>query len=390
MSRLLTWLFTRLRRSRFLPAGMLNRVSELETAPRPLDARVIVWFPTALDSLYQLRPWYAALRALDATHRLTVICRDSRVAATIRDESDLDALSLATSAELEQIADGVRVALYVNLDPLDFDCLRFPSMTHVFIGHGDSDKAVFTSNQVKAFDRYFVAGPAAVERLAGQLDFYDTDAHVVVVGQPQLDGMKRPDEPGPGRPVVVYTPTWEGAHSSVAYSSLLTHGIALIDSLVADGGYDLVYRPHPFTGHEDPAHGEADRAIAERVRRAGGRVDASPDLATAFNGASVLITDVSGVISFWLPTGRPILIAQTASAAPAGTLTAELPQLPAEDATRTADRVRELLADPPELAPIAEHHLGDLTPGAAIATFVEAVTRLIDEREALARRPTSH
>lgn len=383
VTRFVAWLFTRVRHSRLLPDGMLNRVSELPERGIDPATRVAVWFPTALDSLYQLRPWYAALRALRERTPVTVVCRDTRVARTVREESGLDAISLASSAELEAAAPGIAVALYVNLDPLDFDLLRFPTMTHVFIGHGESDKAVFVSNQVKAFDRYLVAGPAAVERLAASLPFYDTDAHVLTIGQPQLDGIARPAPPGPGRPVVVYAPTWEGAHRSVAYSSVASHGLALVDSLIADGRFAVVYRPHPFTGREDPAHGEASRRIAERVRAAGGRVDTSADLAEAFDGASLLITDVSAVTSFWLPTGRPILIAGSAESIPAGTLTASLPLLSPAEAGTAAARVGALLDDPPDLAGATAHHLGDTTPGVATRRFVDTVLTLIDERDAL-------
>src|SRR5699024_8765545 len=106
------------------------------------------------ESLYQLLPWLPAFEALDAQQRVVVICQDSRTAAKIRAASKLDVLTIARYGRLDDILSRSRVglALYVGHSPRNFDCLRFTDMTHVYLGHGDSDKAVSASNQVKAYD----------------------------------------------------------------------------------------------------------------------------------------------------------------------------------------------------------------------------------------------
>src|SRR5699024_11779907 len=88
--------------------------------------------------------------------------RDSRTPAIARTEAGLDCLTVGTVGQLGDIlaVSDVRRALYVNLDPLVFEALRFTGPAHVYLGHGDSDKDVFASHQVCAFDYYFVAGPA--------------------------------------------------------------------------------------------------------------------------------------------------------------------------------------------------------------------------------------
>ncbi len=383
--RLLLWATRRLRRSRFLPVTMVNRVADEHRLGQALTQRVLVYFPTALGTLYQVRPWYEPLRALDAVHPLVMVFRDSRTAERVRSETDFDCLSVGTSAQLDDIVlrSDVALALYVNLDPLDFDCLRFASMTHVYIGHGDSDKEVFVSNQVKAFDKYFVAGPAAVERLGHHLAYYDAAQRCVVIGQPQLDGFN-PAEPEPSRrAVVVYAPTWEGANPSSSYSSLLSHGPALVDSLIRDGGYDVVYRPHPLTGVEDPRYAAADHAIRRMLETTGHRVDVTETLESTFSGAAVLITDVSATVSYWLTTGRPVLMTKPTSEAtvPEGSLSASLPGLDAHDAGSTAAVVASLLVHPPPLDAIASFHLGDLREGDATASFIDACTELVDSRQ---------
>jgi len=382
-ARLQGWLISRIRRSRFLPAATVDRVADADRLNVALTQSVIVYFATSQVTLYQIRPWFPALRRLDAEFPLTVVCRDSRAAAIIREESELDCFTVGTQDDLDGILtrSDVKLALYINLDPLDFDCLRFASMMHVYIGHGDSAKGVFASNQVKAFDRYFIAGDAAAIRLERELLEFDATTRCVKIGQPQLDGFAPSAPIDGGRPVVVYAPTWEGAQSTQSHSSLLTHGRAIVDSLAKDGRFDIVYRPHPLTGSEDPRLAEVDAAIRRTLAGSGHRVDLSPTLASAFDGASALITDVSAAAGYWLVTGRPIIVTSDGVAAPMfGPQVASLAQ---GDAPRTAEIVASLVADPPDLAPVVAEHLGDITPGTATSAFVAACAAMIELRDRL-------
>lgn len=386
-SRLVRRVVAWLRRSRWFPTTAVDRIGDTALLALPVTQRVVVHLPTAPPSLYQLRPWYPALAALDAELPVLVVTRDSRTAAVVRTETSLDCRSAGTPAELDALlaAGDVALALHVNLDPLDFDLLRAGSMLHAYIGHGDSDKEVFSSNQVKAFDRYLVAGPAATERLGRELMLFDARDRCLEIGQPQLDGFA-PAPPDPAAPPrVVYAPTWEGAQRSASYSSLLSHGRTLVDALVADGRYRLVYRPHPLTGVDDPRFAAADAELRDVVRTAGHTVDTSPTLADAFAGASVLVTDVSAVTSYWLTTGRPLVVAlppREGAQVPDG-LAGAVPTLAVDDAPRVADVVAELLATPPDLADLAAHQLGDTRPGAATAAFVAACRDLVALRDRL-------
>ena len=84
------WAIGRLRRSRFLPAGMPDKLSDESRLGRGFDQQVMLYFPTTRDSLYQLRPWFHALQALDAVHPLVCVFKDSRTARAVRDETGLD------------------------------------------------------------------------------------------------------------------------------------------------------------------------------------------------------------------------------------------------------------------------------------------------------------
>lgn len=384
--RLRVWAISRLRRSRFLPVGMPDKVADEHRLWQAFSQPVMVYFATSQDTLYQLRPWYAALEALNASQPVVAVFRDSRTARIVAAETTLDCVTLASYGQLDAIlaASDVKLALYVNHDPINFECLRFASLAHVYLGHGDSDKGVFVSNQLKAYDFYFVAGQAAIDRVQGSVMFYDAAERCLPIGQPQIDAIQQ-DSRLPSRPVVLYAPTWEGAQPSVAYSSLVSHGPALVDSILGSDEFDLIYRPHPFTGNVTPAYAAIDAAIRAKVKAAGQRVDTTGTLADAIAGSSFLITDVSAVTSFWLPTGRPILVTEPVGAEVKATpdgISARLPRLAAPNAGNAAAIVAQILDSPPDYSDLVEHHLGDVSPGAATGNFIKACTKVIGQRDA--------
>lgn len=377
-ARVRQWGIARLRKSRFLPVGMPDKRSDEDRLGVPLRQRVLVFFPNGADALYQLRGWLPALEALDAVHGVVVVFRDSRTAAVVRAESRVDCLTLARYGQLDEIlaVSEVKLALYVNHDPINFECLRFTSLVHVYLGHGDSDKGVSVSNQVKAYDFCFLAGQAALDRTAGSVMLYDAAARSVLIGQPQLDAPVAIPAPDPARRTVLYAPTWEASQPSVSYGSLLTHGAAIVDALA--GTYRVIYRPHPLNGVIDPAYGEADAAIRARADR----VDTAVPLERSFADADLLITDVSAVTLNWLPSGKPVLVCRPRVAVPPSRLMDILPLL--DEGADVAVTVAEHLTDDPTSgarASLAEYYLGDTTPGVATARFLQACGDAIDLRD---------
>lgn len=390
------WGINRLRRSRFFPVTVPDKLGDDDRlAGTTLRHSVLVYFPDTQESLYQIEPWLAAFEALDARLPVVVVCQDSRTAARLRAASTLEVLTIARYGRLDDLLgrSDVKLALYVSHSARNFECLRFTSMVHVYLGHGDSDKGVSASNQVKAYDYCFVAGRAAVDRIARNVHSYDAAARCLTIGQPQLDVSGVLGLPAPGaadRPTILYAPTWEGAQPSVAYSSVLSHGETMVRALVESGRWRVLYRPHPLTGVTSPDYARADeriRALVEADPGGGHRVDTGT-LAEAFAGASLLLSDVSGVVLNWLPTGRPIVLTQPHGdqARVARTpLTLVLPSIPAQDAADIDAVARAALTDEDgraQRAELIEYYLTDVTPGAATARFVRACEAAARERDA--------
>lgn len=383
------------RRSRFFPVTIPDRLGEDDAlAGSRLPESVLVYFSDTQESLYQIDQWYPALEAVHRVLPVVVVCQDSRTAARIRAEISPRVLTIARYGRLDDLLShsDVRIALYVNHTPRNFECLRFTSPTHVYLGHGDSDKGVSASNQVKAYDYCFVAGRAAIDRIKAHVPRYDADSRCVAIGQPQLDGTgllpAEPIDPQqaipvPAHPRVLYAPTWEGAQPSVAYSSVLAHGPELVRSLLRDGGLAITYRPHPLIGVTSGDYAGADREIRRLLEASGGndhRVDVDVPLAASFRDAHLLVTDISGVPISWLPTGRALSVLPPALGIPLGGSTDLGPFMvdpPADGSWATL--VRDVLAAqtvPASRLAAASYYLSEGTDLAATARLIEALRRV--------------
>ena len=378
--RMRAWAIARLRRSRFLPSGMPDKLTDEDRLEKAFTQQVMLFFPTTRDSLYQLRPWFHAIKALNDIHPVIAVFRDSRTAGAVRAETGLDCVTLASYGQLDGILtlSDVKLALYVNHDPINFESLRFTSVVHVYLGHGDSDKGVSVSNQVKAYDYCFVAGQAAEDRTAAAVMMYDAAARSILIGQPQLDGITTPT-PSPaadGRRTVLYAPTWEASQPSVSYGSVKSHGEALVRALKAD--FRVIYRPHPLNGVIRQSYGAADSI----VRSLADRVDTSVTLEQSFADADILITDVSAVTLNWLPTGKPMLVTTPRVPYPPSKLMQIVPELAADDDFAAAVH-RHLEDDPTREArsELITYYLTDTSPGAATQRFVQACAEAMDTRD---------
>lgn len=358
------------------------------------DQQVVVFFPEPPRNTYQLEQWLEPLAALHERHGVVIMTQDSRTTARLRQVTSLPVLCVTWTATMEDLVrrGSLALALYVSHHPRNFQFLRWPELAHVYLGHGDSDKAVSASNQLKAYDRVFVAGQAAVDRIVETLMWFDT-GKVVRIGRPQLPASaSAPRERSAAPATVLYAPTWEGAQKSMSYSSVQSHGVALVQSLL-DAGLRVVYRPHPRTGANRSELAAADRAVRalfEEPRAAASRSAVVSDvpLGEAFAGADALITDVSSLAIEWLPTGRPLVVtvpAEPGAALGSSPLLDALPRLRAEDAATAGPLVTGRLLDDAEAAKraeLVEHYLGPGTAETALPRFLEACTQVLDERNA--------
>ncbi|HEV7950074.1 MAG TPA: CDP-glycerol glycerophosphotransferase family protein [Glaciihabitans sp.] len=364
-----------------------------QPAPRSID--VAVYFADPAVNMYQLRQWYAPLAELSKTWPVAIISRSPSATLKLWDEAPIPTLYLRSVPSLEQFVEEQqpRIILYVNQNSKNFQMFRYGRMWHVFINHGESDKMYMTTNQFKAYDYSLIAGDAARERLGRTLWNYDLDERTISIGRPQADHFAgqlpyTPDE----RQVVLYAPTWEGDRPAAAYGSIISHGGALVDAVLASGTHRLIYRPHPRSGVANSAYARANQAIIAAIAKANAQdptaqhvYDDGAELGWQLAAADVAITDISAMVYDRLATGRPLLVTRPVSAQAdidaSGYLgNAEwLDASVAGDIIAIADRVQHSEDAKQSLNWWVERYFGDTTPGASTARFHAAIRRLMDE-----------
>ena len=114
---------------------------------------------------------------------------------------------------------------------------------------------------------------------------------------------------------VWYAPTWEGDRPSIAYGSMASHGVAIIEALVADPSIRIIYRPHARIGYASRKHREADRAVRACSPRPAVDTLLIVGYGWQWDFADACITDISAVAYDWLPTAKPLVITEPAASA---------------------------------------------------------------------------
>ncbi|MFA9276730.1 MAG: hypothetical protein ACEQR4_02650 [Rhodoluna sp.] len=381
--------------------GRLRRkelARKLEANPLPdHNFKVGVYFADGEVNLYQVRQWYKPLEELAKTWPVVILSRNTLGALKLLDESPVPVAYVRTVVELEEfIADqDLHVILYVNQNARNFQMFRYGSRFHVFINHGESDKMYMTTNQFKAYDYSLIAGDAARERLGRVLWDYDFDKRAIPIGRPQADHYTGtvPFEPD-GREVVLYAPTWEGDRPAAAYGSVETHGLALVEALIATGRHRVIYRPHPRSGAVDFEYGQANDQIKSLLRRANAHdpqakhiVDEGAELGWQLSVADMAIVDISAMVYDRLAAGKPLIITRPVNPEAEideGGYLSDCEWLDADQAGNIVVQMDAIEHDPEAQARLArwcKHYFGDITPGVPTQRFHDAILHLMNEWE---------
>ncbi|WP_190265011.1 CDP-glycerol glycerophosphotransferase family protein [Glutamicibacter nicotianae] len=368
-----------------------NHAAELRSTPTG-ESRyaVALHFADDMVNAYQIRQWYEPLKNLAQHVPVVIIVRQPEAAVALHKECPLPIHFAPTIEALEQFTESqdLRLVLYVNQNIRNFQMMRFNSPNHVFICHGESDKAYMWSNQLKAYDYVFSAGQAARDRLTEHLRNFDVMDRTVLIGRPQIDVQYPvPYKINHDYPTVLYAPTWEGDRPSMAYGSVLSHGEQLVDALQNDGGFNIIFRPHPRSGMNSHAYGQALERIRNKFESSAASstakyiYDESAQWGWQWSAADICITDISAVAYDYLATGKPMFITEPVSreATVEDSLAlTKLPAMPADEAANAAQLVRSALKTVnKESRALVHHYFGDVTPGASMKRFIDECLNLV-------------
>lgn len=261
---------------------------------------------------YQLAMWLPYLERLGV--RYVVVVRAQRALDAVSSLTGAPIICRVSLRDLDDVmVNSLRAAFYPSSAANNGHAVAYRHICHVYLGHGDSDKALSPHPLHAIYDRVFVAGQAAIDRYRRNGVHIRADAFVVI-GRPQLDALRPATGPMPARPAVLYAPTWFG-HNAAGTNSSLPDGLALVQALLAHD-VTVVFRPHPISrrAHTERAVAgaidgllHADAVRSGRAHRFGASVDSEPFIDSA-NSCDVLIADMSSILVDFLGADKPMAV----------------------------------------------------------------------------------
>lgn len=273
---------------------------------------------------YQLGMWLPYLERLGRP--FVVITREAETVPVITALTSAPVIVPRTTSalgDLDRLVPGsMKAAFYVQGSRANLSFQKFRQLTHVWLNHGDSDKAANFSARHATYDKVLVCGQQGVDRYAAH-GVTIPPQRMVMVGRPQVERIEVRDHvlPVDAPRTVLYAPTWRGGRPATDYSSLPV-GEKIVAELIARS-VTVVFRPHPLS-YADPADAGLIRRIQHRLdedRRRTGRAhvwgqqaERDWEIADCLNASDGLITDVSSVASDNLASGKPFAMVAIRSA----------------------------------------------------------------------------
>lgn len=293
---------------------LFNRKKIRARAVKVLEAEcptVAVYVTGMKGVAYQINQWLPVLEKLEQP--VIIILREADIFSEML-PTDILTVTARTQIDLEAILGGgtsVKKVLYPANTMKNVQALRYYHLDHIFINHGESDKAVNQSKLLMAYDYLFVAGQLSEDRLkAAGLPL--REGQVVHVGRPQAEMVLEYNNKVEEIQTILYAPTWEGYVKSVDYSSIGELGYNLCRDIISDKRYNLIFKPHPYTGSTSTVH----RRWLNKIRNLCEKnevpvLSATESIHEAMNLSDVLVCDISSVLNDYLVTGKPILLCNT-------------------------------------------------------------------------------
>lgn len=341
------------------------------------------------DASYQVAMWLPYLERTGK--KFIIITRAEKPAHALAKITDAPVILRKQLGDLDDlVVPSLSTIFYVNASSGNGAMVRYSQFTHVYLGHGDSDKAPSYNPTHAMYDEIYAAGPAATRRYAAHGVVMDP-AKFTIVGRPQLEVLEPAPSEMPENATVLYAPTWRG-HVEETFLHSIPSAVAIVSALL-QRGVRVIFRPHPFSYHfaEDAAviaevH-EILRADAERtgtIHVFAQAAEQDLDIIGCMNASDAMISDVSSVVSDYLYSCKPL--AMVVVNTPLETFCTEYPIARSayllESDVRNVDSVLdEMLGSDrmrPQRAALRKDYLGDFPEKNYASAFIDAARHTIE------------
>jgi len=302
-------------------SAVLNKI--MVTNISLVGYEVGLYFAGSMKNIYQIEQWLKVLKELDKRKKIAIIVRNKEVYDWVEQNTDFTCIYCKTIDDLLNVYENnnFKCILYVNNGFKNFQSLINNKALHVHINHGESEKVSTFSNQAKAYDYVFIVGDAAFDKYNLNLIKKDMNKFIKV-GRPQLEWIEKAlpipqeklmvtveNEVIKKRKVVLYAPTWEGTHEAMNYSSLEKMGRQIIQFLLNEPNYYVIYKPHPNTGSRSKIIDKINKEIIKLLENSEkGHVVLEGDINSLYEHVDIAIFDNSAVAIDYLYVDKPMIM----------------------------------------------------------------------------------
>lgn len=283
---------------------------------RNLRPKIVM--PYGGSATYQAEMWYPYIDQLNEPYFIVSLSEKTMNRLALNTSKPIVVPDDHTASDVRRlIPDSVQIAYYPHNSAKNSLFRADRRYAHVFVHHGDGDKAPsFNPNSAK-YDYLFVAGQGAIDRYARH-GVKIPDSKFRIVGRPPTEAIKVDRTPisEKTRPTVLYAPTWIGKNAAENYSSL-TYGPEIIKALIKRD-VNVIFRPHPASRSNDEftklietiQHILAcDSEQSSRRHIWGYQAESEWTVSAATNASDAMIADVSGIVTDFLQSGKPYAMA---------------------------------------------------------------------------------
>ena len=160
-------------------------VSSLPHAVAAYAPEFAIYTAWPADASHQVTMWLPYLQRTG--RRGMIITRNAVPAEALAPLVDVPVIEARGPDDLDSLVPAsLKVAFYPNASSGNGAFVRYSHLTHVFLGHGDSDKPTSYNPTHAMYDRIFLAGPAAVRRYADH-GVAISPEKFEIVGRPQVE-----------------------------------------------------------------------------------------------------------------------------------------------------------------------------------------------------------
>ncbi|RJT46880.1 hypothetical protein [Rahnella woolbedingensis] len=191
--------------------------------------------------------------------------------------------------------------------------LRYNIYQHIFLGHGDSDKAASAHKYFRVYDEIWVAGQAHIDRFKNAR-FDASHLSFVKVGRPTLKQIIKKSVANLNEPKSIrnltYFPTWEGVYEENNYSSAHL-SVVMLPELQARLECNVFAKYHPLTSSRDKTLENIGTALTKSFAGQPFSLEISDKTVPVEKlivNSDIFICDISAVVSECISSLCPIFI----------------------------------------------------------------------------------